>query len=911
MQIRPLTAALAALSLVIASPAAAQKRVPSPQQQFGHNFGEDYWLPNYTQLLGYWNKLAAQSDRMKLVRIGTTNEKRPMVMAIISSPENLKHLDRFQAISAKLAHAEGLTDDQARRLAGEGRAVVWIDGGLHSNESLGVTQLGQIVYDLLSQTDPETQRILKECIILAVPANPDGIELVGNWYMRRAEPTTRTLDWLPRLYNKYVGHDDNRDSYMASQPETQAMDSIMFRAWYPQIIYNHHQAGPAGTVMAAPPYRDPFNYNYDPLIPVELDWVGGAMNTRFIQEGKPGVTFRQGSTFSTWWNGGLRTTVYFHNMVGILTETIGNPTPMTIPVVPDRMLPSGSLPDPVMPGVWHFSQSLAYSISANRAVLDLATRQREQFLFNIYRMGKNSIERGDRDNWTITPTRVNVVRAAADSARARKTELTAEAAVAALHDPAARDARSYIIPANQPDFATAAKFVNALVKTGIGIQRATQQFTVARKTYPAGSYVVRSAQAFRPHILDMFEPQDHPNDFAYPGGPPIPPYDNAGWTLAYQMGINFDRILQPFDAPLQPLAGFARPVGSIAAQPAAGGMYTWSGAQNDAFVAANRLLKAGQEVDRGNDGDFFAPANERSRGILAAFATEKGVNVLAAAGLPTRAVKLHPLRIALWDVYGGSMESGWTRFLFDQFEFPYEVVYAPQLDAPDLRSRYDVIVLPDGATIGGTQERRRGSVTPPDDIPAEWKSHLGSMTPARTLPAIRSFLERGGVLLASGTATHIAEQLNVPVIEAPVDSAGRKLERSVYYIPGSVLSVRVDTSAVIARGMPARADVLFDNSPVFRLTPAARAAGVVRVAWFDSPAPLRSGWAWGQRYLDGTAAIVSAPVGAGMLYLYGPEMNFRSQSHGTFRFLFNALYPPVTSTSTHASTTASTNTANR
>lgn len=894
MQIRHVIAALA-LSSTAVVPAAAQKRVTSPQEQFGHNFGEDYWLPNYAQLLGYWNKLATQTDRMKLVRIGTTSEGRPMVMAIISSPDNLKHLARYQAISAQLAHAEGLTDQQAHALAAEGRVVVWIDGGLHSTESLGVTQLGQTVYDLLSQNDPETERFLKECIILAVPANPDGIEVVGNWYMRRADPSKRTLEWLPRLYNKYVGHDDNRDSYMASQPETQAMDSIMFRAWYPQIMYNHHQAGPAGTVMAAPPYRDPFNYNYDPLIPVELDWVGGAMNTRFIQEGKPGVTFRQGSEFSTWWNGGLRTTVYFHNMIGILTETIGNPTPMTIPVVPARMLPSGSLPDPVMPGVWHFSQSLAYSISANRAVLDLAARQREQFLFNIYTMGKNSIQRGSRDNWTITPTRVNEVRAAADSAAARKTELTAEAAIAALHDPAARDARSYVIPADQPDFATAAKFVNTLVKTGITIQRATQQFTVDSRTYPASSYVVRSAQAFRPHILDMFEPQDHPNDFVYPGGPPIPPYDNAGWTLAYQMGVKFDRIQNGFDAPLETLTGFAKPVGSIAASVPTGGMYMWSGAQNDAFVAVNRLLKAGQEVDRSTSGDFFAPATAQTRAVLAAFAAENGVNVAAVPTHPSHMTKLRPVRIALWDVYGGSMESGWTRFLFDQFEFPYEVVYAPQLDAGDLRSKYDVIFLPNGATIGAPDRRRGGgSSTPPDDIPSEWKSHLGRMTLEKTLPAIRAFMEHGGVVLANGTATHIAEQLALPITEAPTDSAGRKLDRNTYYIPGSILSVRVDTSEAIARDMAPRADVIFDNSPVFRLAPTARAAGVTRVAWFDSPTPLRSGWAWGQRYLDGTAAIVAAPVGEGMLYLYGPEMNFRSQSHGTFKLLFNALYPPPT-----------------
>lgn len=889
-------ATASAFALAPASPAVAQRAITTPRQQFGHDFGDDYWLPNYTGLMTYWQRLARESDRMRLVRIGTTSEGRPMMMAIISSPENLHDLAKYQRIAARLAHADGLDDAAARRLAAEGRAVVWIDGGLHSNETLGITQLGQMVYELVSQNDPETARFRRECIILAVPANPDGIELVGNWYMRRADSTTRTLAWLPRLYNKYVGHDDNRDLYMASQRESQAMDSVLFRAWYPQIMYNHHQAGPAGTVMAAPPYRDPFNYNYDPLVPVELDWVGGAMNTRFVQEGKGGVTFRAGSEFSTWWNGGLRTTVYFHNMIGILTETIGNPTPMTIPVVPDRLLPSGSLPDPVLPGPWHFAQSVAYSVSANRAVLDLASRQREQILYNIYRMGRNSIARGSRDNWTVSPHRVAEVRAAGDSARAHGRTLSAAAAVAALHDPAARDAREYVIPADQPDFPTAVKFVNALVKTGIAIQRAPAAFSVQGRTYPAGSYVVSAAQAFRPHVRDMFEPQDHPNDFQYPGGPPIPPYDNAGWTLAYQMGVHFDRIQDALTAPLEPVAGYAHAAGAIAAAPSAPeAMYTWSGAENDAFTAASRLMKAGVTVERDAAGDFFAPATAQARTVLAAFAGEKGVTVATTATPPAHRTALRQPRIALWDMYGGSMASGWTRFVFDQFEIPYTVVYAPDLDAGDLRAKYDVLFLPDGAVIGAPAPGRRtarDTASLPADVPAEWRAHYGAMTLAHTLPAVRAFLEKGGVVLANGTATQLALQLGLPVADATVDSTGHELPPSVFYIPGSVLSMRVDTAESLARGMPARADVIFDNSPSFRLLNGARAAGVDRIAWFDSPTPLRSGWAWGQRYLDGAAAVVTAPVGQGRLVLYGPLMNFRSQSHGTFKLLFNALYPP-------------------
>ena len=197
------------------------------------------------------------------------------------------------------------------------------------------------------------------------------------------------------------------------------MNRVLYHEWFPQIMYNHHQTGPAGTVMFAPPFRDPFNYNYDPLVPAQLDLVGAAMHSRFAAEGKPGVTSRRGSSYSTWWNGGLRTTVYFHNMIGLLTETIGNPTPISIPFLPNRQLPDSNLHSPIEPQRWHFRQSIDYSLTANWAVLDIASRNRENFLFNIYRMGKNSIERGNRDSWTATPRRIIAAQAALQPAGGR------------------------------------------------------------------------------------------------------------------------------------------------------------------------------------------------------------------------------------------------------------------------------------------------------------------------------------------------------------------------------------------------------------------------------------------------------------------------------------------------------------
>ncbi|MCH6548184.1 MAG: peptidase, partial [Gemmatimonadetes bacterium] len=590
---------LVALS-VMASPIRAQ-RITTPQEQFGFNIGDDYHLATYTQLQAYWAKLAQESPRMVLEEIGRTAEGRPQLMAIITSPENHANLGRYQEISRRLALAEGVSEEEARGLAREGKAVVWIDGGLHATEVLGAHQLMEWVYQMVSRTDEETMRFLDDVVLLAVHANPDGMELVSNWYMRNPVLEERSTSGIPRLYQKYVGHDNNRDFYMSAQPETENMNRIAYREWFPQIIYNHHQTGPAGTVMFAPPFRDPFNYNFDPLVPLGIAMVGAAMHSRFVAEGKPGTTMRSGASYSTWWNGGLRTTPYFHNMIGLLTETIGNPTPVEIPLIIRQQLPRNDLPYPIEPQEWHFRQSIEYSITANRAVMDYASRNRETLLYNIYRMGRNSIQRGSRDHWTVQPKMLDAVEAAAqsdpdvESENVRGSRLPKRYA-AMLRDPALRDARGYIITSEQADFPTATKFMNVLIKNGVAVHRATRPFEVGGKRYPAESYVVKAAQAFRPFVRDMFEPQDHPNDFAYPGGPPIAPYDNTGWTLAYQMNVEFDRILDGFDGPFERIVGLAavKP-GEVASANGAAG-FLLSHHPNDGFVATNRLLAAGREV---------------------------------------------------------------------------------------------------------------------------------------------------------------------------------------------------------------------------------------------------------------------------------------------------------------------------
>jgi hypothetical protein len=401
--------------------------------------------------------------------------------------------------------------------------------------------------------------------------------------------------------------------------------------------------------------------------------------------------------------------------------------------------------------------------------------------------------------------------------------------LAMMRPPENRDPRGFIVPADQKDFPTAIKFLNTLVKNGITIHQATADFTVQGKTYPAGSFVVKSAQAFKAHIMDMFEPQDHPDEFLYEGGPPVPPYDSAGYTLAFQMGVEFERILEGFDGPFEKVEGLAIPLpGKVRFMDGAGG-YLLDHGVNDSVIAVNRLLAAGHDV-------YWLDDAIEANGERYPVGT---IYVAAGDGVGAKlARKLAPTRVGLWDRYGGSMPSGWTRWLFEQFEFPYTRVFAQELDNGDLDDKFDALVFVTDAIPAEDvepEERDERDVQPEArTIPREYRDHLGYVTNEKTVPKLADYLRDGNTVLTIGTSTVLAENLGLPVGNHLVDSAGVALEPEAFFVPGSVLHIRVDTSNPLAYGLNERTDISFQRtSPVLRLRPDADKQGVTQIGWFD------------------------------------------------------------------------------
>ena len=491
---------------------ASARSVPTPESVFGFAPGADYHLADFEQMTKYFHALAAASPRVKLEDIGPSGYGRQMFLAIISSEANIRALDHYKSIVQQLASGK-IDEATARKFSEEGKAIVWIDGGLHATEVAGAQQSPAIAYRVATEESPEMQRIRDNVILVLCPViNPDGLDIVAHWYDKNVN-TPYELAPVPRLWNKYVGHDNNRDWYMFNQVESRDVAKELYKEWFPQIVYNQHQSGPFPSRIFVPPFDDPMNPNIPAEVVRGVNLVGDAMTRRFTTKNEPGAVSRM--EFDMWWNGGMRTAPYYHNMIGILTETAlfdyatpGYYPPQSLPKTFSNGIstsePSMYYPDPWRGGWWHLKDAVNYMITGDMAVLDIAARRKDQWLFDFWQMCHDEIALGEKGG-----------------------------------------PFAYVVPQEQHDATATGDMLFSLQMGGVEIRKATQAFTANGKEYSAGTMVMPAAQPFRPYLIDLMEPQHYPDLRLYPGGPPKRPYDMAGWTLPLQMGVDVVRVDQP------------------------------------------------------------------------------------------------------------------------------------------------------------------------------------------------------------------------------------------------------------------------------------------------------------------------------------------------------------------------------
>jgi hypothetical protein len=866
--------------LLLIAPLAAAS-LPTPESVLGFKPGADFKLATYDQSVDYFKKVAAVSKYVKLVEAGKTTQGRTMYYALVSSPDNLSKIDRYREIARRLAHPQGLNDTEARQLARDGRAFVHIDGGLHSTEVAGPQHTPLLLHDLVSRAnDADIKPILDNVVLMLWPTiNPDGQQMVSEWYMKNVG-TPYELSGLPRLYQEYVGHDNNRDAYMLNMIESRVLEHT-WRQWEPQIIYVHHQSGPFPTRIWLPPFSEPVGIAAPFVISREVNMIGMAIAKGLEERGQVGAT-HMGTAFDAWYPGYIDYAPNFKNIAAFWTETAlyqyATPHEYTLQDFPQNMRdlrPQSLYSSPWPPGWWRLRDAVEYMETASLSVLEYAAKYKDSLLLNRYKAGRDQIALG-----------------------------------------AKKAPYAYFVPREQRDPVAAVELLRRLAFGGVRVYQLTADAMLngeTRHPFTAGTWVVPTDQEFAAMVREVLDVQQYPDLRQYPGGPPERPYDAAAWTLPLQMGVRVvpadlplpeemrrsmklvgalpDTKVKPttYEAALSndlatfdsvPGAGFNTDPSSAAILPLPGSI-TGKGdvlsldpAQNNTFRAVNRVWQQGGSVVRaGNRFAIVGLAPDAQDMLVRTYALQAERGLLGGPSAPTP----RP-RIGVYQPWTGSMDEGWTRWVLEQYGFSFTLVHPEDFKTP-LAAKIDVLILADDARVpiagaaGGGRGGRGGAAPRPE--------YAYQLTP-EDLQRLDQFVRGGGTLVCLNNASTFAiQQLKIPIRNVV---AGLRPEE--FFLRGSIVEVDVDVTHPVMAGMPEKAALFVDSSPVFEPEPGF--SGTVLASYQDSGSPLRSGYLIGEKYLNGRAAALDARVGDGHVVLLGFRPQWRGQPFGTFRVLFNA-----------------------
>lgn len=540
--------------------AAAFAAVPTPESHFGHRMGEDRKLVDWAKVVSYFQALEKSSNRLRFREYGKTAEGRPMVVGVISSPETLARLDRYVAIQGKLSDPRKTQEREAAELIREGKTVVLITCTIHATEVVSTQTAVEFAHKIVTSDSPKYRAILDNTIILLVPSiNPDGNDIVANWY-RKTVGTPYEGSAPPELYQKYTGHDNNRDWYIFSQPETRAVVSQLHNVWHPQIVYDVHQQGSYSSRMYVPPWMDPVDPNIDPVITQLCNAVGMNMAADMTAAGLKGVAVNAMYDF---WHPGRHYQAY-HGGLRILSESasarLATPIEVRQEQIQNNALgynpreSSWNYLEPWMGGTWSMRDIMQYQLVAFESLLYQAAIRREDFLRNFYTVHKRSIERSGP--------------------------------------------YAFVIPRDQMNPGGAKKLIETLQFGMIEVDRARDNFRIGATMYPAGSYVIRMDQPYSGWAKTLLETQKYPDLRLYPGGPPKRPYDVTAHTLPLLMGARVETASERFEVKTDRVTGA---VAFTLPSPANG----WAASDVDSWKRVNEAWKQDAAVYRsGATGEF-------------------------------------------------------------------------------------------------------------------------------------------------------------------------------------------------------------------------------------------------------------------------------------------------------------------
>lgn len=857
--------------LLLAGGAAAAAAPPqTPEQFLGFRVGTDRRLATWDQVTRYYQILASQTDRVRYQDLGKTTNGNSFPLVEISSARNLARREEIMRAQQRLALPYTLEEGEAEQIMRDNPAVVLITFTIHSSE-IGSTQMSlELAHRLATEDSPYIRGLLDNVYLLLVPsANPDGQVLQIDWYLKNVG-TPHEYASMPWLYHPYTGHDDNRDAFMLTQVESRHIARILYRDWFPVVFLDEHQMGSSGPRVFVPPFQDPINQNQEPGVIALSSLMGMHMFNALNSAGLPGAIY--GEQFAWWWQGSAKNGAWWHNMVGLLSEVAsariaspveqkkaklygqparaepGPPGDDDVLPAPTDLWPRSNYPNPWLGGVWRLRDIIDYELVFTFGLLEGCAAHRLRLQRSFYELNRKNIALGRKGS------------------------------------PFAA-----VLPADQHDPPAAARMLQSLDLAAIEIYRTASSFNAGAKSYPAGSWVIPMGQPFRNYAKDLLEAQVYPVRPPRQGEAPDRPYDVTGWTLPFQMGVKVDWVAEPFDTPMQRVSPIPHPEGEIEGE--RGPHYLLPREWNRSALVVNRVLagEAGAATISWTTRSSSAAGRTWSPGAWVIESSESGfadrlAPILREAGVPARRgtlpssaglVELRAPRIGLYQAWTANMDEGWTRFVLDDFKFPYTTLHNKEIAEGGLREKFDVIIFPSQSRTsilrGNTSRTQR----------PEYRGGIGAAGESE----IARFVRTGGTLIALEKAGDFA----IHALELPVRDVLAGNSAGEFYSPGGILRSHIDTAHPLGYGMQDQQGVYFTGSPAYAVTGPldGRATTVAR---YPDREVLMSGYLLGESHIANRAGLVEVREGKGRAVLFGFRPQFRAQPHGTFKLLFNAIY---------------------
>jgi hypothetical protein len=840
----------------------------SPADFFGFQPGTDRELFTYEKLIDYLKVLDSGSERLKLVEIGLSPMGKQMYIAFISSEQNIRDLERLREINRRLAMDPDIPASELESMIRTGKVFVLATLSMHSNEVAPAQAAPLIAYDLVTTGDPQKLEWLDRVVWMMVPThNPDGMNMIVEHYLKY-RGTIHEGSTMPGVYHKYVGHDNNRDYITLSQNDTRAVSSIYSHDWFPQVMVDKHQMGPTGVRYFVPPPHDPIAENIDAGI---WNWVGvfgSHMINDMTSDGLKGIAQR--FLFDDYWPGSAETCKW-KNVISFLTEGAGVQIASPIYIEPGELRVHGkglseykksiNMPELWPGGWWRLSDLVSYEISSSYSILKTASNYDKSILKFRNELCRNEVKKGK----TQAPY-------------------------------------YYIVPLQQHDQGELGRLVNLLREHNISLYQLASDQEVQNSLYNKGDVVIPLSQSFRPFIKEVMERQYYPVRHYTPDGEIIKPYDITSWSLPLHRGINAVEVNFPREGLYEALEPISADFTLKGSSPASFDKMILPVERNESYALAFLACSLGLKTDRLTEsvvvngtacsaGGFVITKGTRMEQLLKEVTTQP-VYLSDSIRLPVESFQIP--RIALVESWLHDMDAGWTRFIFDQFHIPYQVIRPGDFEKTDLAKDYDVIVFPDeDKSILMTGKHKMGDEYFPTSYPPEFTKGMGD----KGMEKLMTFLDHGGIIVSWGESTELfsgpltikRNETEKEDFKLPFRDISATLKEQKVFCPGSLLKVDLVRDHPLTAGMPSQVGVFSRGTPVFATQVPIFDMDRRVIATYAEKDMLMSGYCENEEKLANQAVMIWLKKGKGQLVLFGFNPQFRASTQATYKLIFNAL----------------------